>query len=229
MNSDFEKYMGKNSSRHHYIPQFLISGFTNSNGQLYIYDKIRDKIQNKPKPPKSIFFENDRNTIILPDKSESSIIEDFLFQEIDNTGSKVVNYFQDTQLDKIRFNEDNVAQFLYFLVCLFWRIPRNDFAIKELVKSAEIKINGIDADLLRKDEAFQKSQVSGVIRHTLKEMISNPENFKKFVNIHQVGQKVVVIGDNPLLFRKLSPEFSSFGKEDFIIGLTSNRIFSSTK
>lgn len=229
MDLDIEKYKGKNSSRHHYVPQFLISGFTNSNGELYIYDKIRDKIQNKPKPPKSIFFENDRNTIILPDKSESSIIEDYLFKEIDNTGSIVVKYFQDTQLDKIKFNDENIAQFLYFLVCLFWRIPKNDLAVKELVKSADIKISGIDSNLLKKDEAFQKSQVSGIIRHTLNEMISRPENFKKIVNIHQLGNSVLMIGDNPLLFRKLNPEFSLFGKEDFLIALTSNRIFSSTE
>jgi len=151
MDSDIEKYKGKNSSRHHYIPQFLISGFTNSNGKLYIYDKIRDKIQNKPKPPKSIFFENDRNTITLPDKSESSIIEDYLFKEIDNTGSMVVKYFQNNELDKIKFTDENNAQFLYFLVCLFWRIPRNDSAVKELVKNADITISGIDSDILKND------------------------------------------------------------------------------
>jgi len=60
-------------------------------------------------------------------------------------------------------------------------------------------------------------------------MISNSENFRKCVNIHQLGQNVLMIGDNPLLFRKLNPEFNSFGKEDFLIALTSNRIFSSTK
>jgi len=229
MNLNLDKYKRKTSSRHHYIPKFLINGFTNQQGKLYVYDKEKDFIQNNSRPPKSIFFEWDRNNITLPDKTESSIIEDFLFQEIDNIGSEVVKYFQETKLQEIQFNDDNVAQFLYFLICLFWRIPKTDFAVDDLVKNAEIRINGINPDILKKDKAFIKVQRTGIIRHTIKEMISNGESFKKFVNIHRIQDNILVIGDNPLLYRKLTQEFSSFGKEDFIIAISSNRIFSSTK
>lgn len=229
MNPEFEKYLKKNSSRHHYIPQFLISGFVNSKGEVFIYDKQKDKIQNKPRPPKSIFFEQDRNTIVLPDKTESSILEDLLFKEIDDIGSEVVKYFKDTELERIKFTDDNIAQFLFFLICLFWRIPKTDFAVKQLVKNADIKIKGIDSEVLRNSEAFQKTQRSGIIRHTIKEIVSNQESFEKFVNIHQMAKDILVIGDNPLLYRKLSPEFSSFGREDFLMAVSSNRIFSSTK
>ena len=229
MNLDLEKYKRKTSSRHHYIPKFLINGFTNQEGKLYVYDKEKDFIQDKSRVPKSIFFEWDRNNITLPDKTESSILEDFLFLEIDNTGSEVVKYFQETKLNEIQFTYDNIAQFLYFLICLFWRIPKTDFAVDQLVKSAEIRINGINPDILKKDKYFVKAQRAGIIRHTIKEMISNGESFKKFVNIHQIQDNILVIGDNPLLYRKLTQEFSSFGKEDFLIAVSSNRIFSSTK
>ncbi len=229
MNSDLEKYLKKNSSRHHYIPQFLISGFINSEGDVFVYDKQKDVVQNKSRPPKAIFFEWDRNTIILPDKTESSILEDLLFKDIDDIGSEVVKYFQNTNLEEIQFTDENIAQFLFFLICLFWRIPKTDFAVNQLVKSADIKMKGIDSEILKKSEAFQKAQRSGIIIHTIKEIISNQESFKKFVNIHQIPKDILVIGDNPLLYRKSSLEFSSFGKEDFLMAITSNRIFSSTK
>ncbi len=91
--TDFNKYLKKLSSRHHYIPQFLISGFANSDGLLYLYDKHKDKILKKPRPPKSIFFENDRNTLDLSNTTKTSIIEDFLYKEIDDKTSKVIKYY----------------------------------------------------------------------------------------------------------------------------------------
>ena len=229
MKYDFEKYRNKVSTRHHYIPRYLIDGFCNSEGLVFIYDKEEDKIKKNPRPPKSIFFENDRNNIVLPDNTESSILEETLYRDIDNVGSEIVKYFQNTELDKIAITDDNYAQFLYFLVTLFWRIPKTDDAVRELVKEAKIEIKGIDAEVLRSDEAFVKSQRAKIISHTLKEMMSDSKPISKMINIHKIPDDLLVIGDNPLLFKNENYEFKNFGREDFLIALTSNRLFVSSK
>ena len=229
MSNELDKYKIKNSSRHHYIPQFLINGFVNDNGLLYIYDKQRDKILNKPKPPKSIFFETDRNTIDLNNGIQSSILEDTLYQDLDNIGSDIVRYYQTSRLNEMDFSDDKSAQFLFFLISLFWRIPYTDFAVDNLMDNAVINSTGIDSEILRNDEAFRKSRRSGVMIHTIKEMLKNPKALSKFINLTQFSKGLLVIGDNPLLFRKTSSKFSDFGKEDFLIALTSNRMYSSTK
>lgn len=228
LDSDIEKYKRKNSSRHHYIPQFLIDGFTSAEGVVYVYDKNRSKILNKPKAPKAIFFERDRNNIDLPDNNQSSILEDILYREIDNLGSSIVKYFQDTELDKVEFNEDNVAQFLFFLISLFWRIPKTDFAVEDLIARADIESKGISPEILKRDDGFKKTKRPGLITHTIKEMINSSETSKKYINLHQMSNEILVLGDNPLLFKKMSTKFSEFGKEDFLIALTSRRIYSST-
>ncbi|WP_282015222.1 DUF4238 domain-containing protein [Marinifilum flexuosum] len=225
---NIDQFVKKHSSRHHYIPKFLIDGFKNDNGLLYVFDKTQNKILKNSKPPKSIFYEWDRNTIDLPEDKQSSILEDVLYSKIDNIISPVVRYFQKEELEKINFTEDNTAQFLFFLITLFWRIPLTDYATKDLIDRAEIISNGINPETLRNDPVFQKLQRSGLYKHTINEMMKYGNNVKKFINIHQMGQNLLVIGDNPLLFRKTINKFSEFGETDFLIALTSNRIYSST-
>lgn len=82
--------MKGNSNRHHYIPKFLINGFSNSEGTLYIYDKQKDEIKIKPRNPKSLFFEEGRNTVHIKEEQYSSIIEDYMYQNHDDISSKVV-------------------------------------------------------------------------------------------------------------------------------------------
>ena len=137
-NSELEKYLKNSSSRHHYIPKFLIDGFKDAKGLLYVFDKKQDKILKDRKAPKGILFERDRNTIVLPQNKKCSIIEDKLYSRIDNDLSKVVKFFQTEPLEKINFTEDNTAQFLFFLITLFWRIPLTDFAINDLISRAII-------------------------------------------------------------------------------------------
>ena len=86
--------MKSNSNRHHYIPKFLINGFKNSVGTLYVYDKQKDEIKRKPRSPKSLFFEEGRNTVHVKDDLYSSIIEDKIYQDHDDISSKVIRKLQ---------------------------------------------------------------------------------------------------------------------------------------
>src|SRR5690606_32502588 len=162
---DFDKYLNKPSSRHHYIPRFLLNGFTNSDGLLYIYDKQKDEILKRPRPPKSIFFENDRNTLELNSTTKSSIIEDSLYAEIDKKTSRVIKYYQKEELLKIDFPDEDNSLLLFFLVTLFWRIPKTDYAANNLLDNSIITADGVDVEMIKKDPAFRKVSRARLFKH----------------------------------------------------------------
>lgn len=225
---DFAKYLKINSSRHHYIPQFLINGFVNSNGLLYIYDKQKDKILHKQRPPKSIFYENDRNTLELDENTKTSIIEDLLYKEIDDRSSKVVKLYQTSELSKVDFNIEDNSTFLFFLISLFWRIPKTDYAANNLIDRSEITTESGDPEILRNDPTFRKINRAGLFKHHISEMKNFGEKGTKWLNIHQNENPVYVIGDYPILFKKQPSLFSAFNDTDILVAVSSTRIYSST-
>ena len=229
LNQYFKKFLEKKSSRHHYIPQFLINGFTNENGLLFIYDKQADKILAKQRPPKSIFFETDRNTVEVKDSIKSSIIEDYLYAEIDNKTSKVIKYFQTEKLSEIDFKIEDTATLLFFLISIFWRIPKTDYASEDLMERSIITAEGIDPEILRNDPAYKKLSRAGLFRHHIDEMINFGMKGKKWNNLHQNENPIYVIGDFPFLSRKKTNEFRKFNDTDILFAVSSTRIYSSTK
>jgi|21_taG_2_1085346.scaffolds.fasta_scaffold25067_2 hypothetical protein len=159
---------------------------------------------------------------------ESSIIEDLFYSKIDSESSKVVKYFQQENLEKVSFNIENTAQFEFFLINLFWRIPKTDFAVEDLMDRSEIKSKGIDPEILRNDPTYRKLKRTGLFKHHIDEMVKNGKNVRKSVNVHQSNGASYVIGDYPLLFRKTPRLFSEFGEVDFQIAISSKRLYSST-
>lgn len=226
--SDTYNIEQKNSTRHHYIPKFLIEGFKNSEGLLYVFDKEKNKILKNPRSPKSIFFEDDRNTVELTETLESSVLEDVLYSKIDNESSPIVKQYQKDPLNEIKFAPEDNAKFLFFLITLFWRIPNTDFAAEDVMNRTVISSSGIDPKVLQNDPTFRKMQRAGLFKHQIDEMIKFGKKGTKWVNIHQSGREIYVIGDNPILFKTVPGKFSEFNDIDFLIAVSSNRIFSST-
>ena len=223
-----ERFLKKESSRHHYIPRFLIDGFVNESGLLYVYDKHKDRILKNLQSSKSIFFETDRNTVETAIGIQSSVIEDLIYAAIDNETSPVIKYFQNEEISKVDFTDERIAKLLFFLVTLFWRIPYTDFAAKDLMERSAISAIGVDPEILRKDTTFQKMQRAGLFKHAIDEMVKTKTGRKTFVNVHQFSADLFVIGDNPMLFEKTPTLFSEFGELDYVFAVSSRRIFSST-
>ena len=224
----FSKYLNTISSRHHYIPKFFISGFANSDGLLYLYDKQKDEIFKNPRSPKSVFFELDRNTLELNSTTKISIIEDLLYKEIDDKTSKIIRRYQNEELSKIDFKTEDAAELLFFLISLFWRIPKTDYAANDLMERSTITTNGIDSEILRRDPAYRKISRAVLFKHHISEMKNFGTKGKKWINIHQNQNSHYVIGDYPILFRKQPVLFGEFNDIDILVAIGSNRIYSST-
>jgi hypothetical protein len=224
----FDKFFKQKSTRHHYIPQFLIKGFTSSNGLLHVYDKEADKVLSRQLPPKSIFFEVDRNSIEIKDMFKSSIIEDYLYTEIDNKTSRVLNYFRTEELSNLQFKIEDTATLLFFLISLFWRIPKTDYAVEDLMKRSIITADGIDPEILRNNPAYKKISRAGLFKHHIDEIKNFGMKGKKWSNIHQNNHPVYVLGDFPFLFKEQVNEFRKFNDTDILFAVSSTRIYSST-
>ncbi len=223
-----ENFFEKKSSRHHYIPQFLINGFTNSNGLLHIYDKQHDKILTKQRPPKSIFFELDRNTLEINDNLKSSIIEDNIYAGIDNLTSKIIKHYQIEKLSNIEFKIEETGTLLFFLISLFWRIPKTDYAAEDVMNHSTIISNSVDLEALKNDPAFRKLNRAGLFKHHVDEIRNHGMKGKKWNNIHQNTNPIYVIGDFPFLSRVQTNEFRKFNDTDILFAVSSTRLYSST-
>ena len=224
---DLSKYMNVLSTRHHYLPQFLLKGFANSDGLLFIYDKRQDKILKKARPPKSIFFENNRNTIEINEETKSSILEDVIYKDIDDKTCQVIKKYQSEKLEKIDFNSEETAKIISFLQFLFWRIPKTDNTVNDLIDRATNASESINFEFLRNDEVFRKFQRIYISAHSLREFKNSTQ--KKWVNLHQNNNSIYVIGDYPIVFRKAITKFSDFNDIDYLFAFSANRIYSSTK
>lgn len=217
------------SHRHHYIPQFLTEGFVNERGMLYVYDKKKDCILRNERPPKSVFYEFDRNTITLKKGLTTSIIEDYLFSKIDNDASAIIRQYRDQNLKEIQFSIDDTAAILFFLINLFWRIPTTEFAASDLLDRSDITSLGVDPEILRTDPAYRKILRTGFFKHHIDEMRQFGARGGSVINIHSNDYPIFLIGDNPIVFKRIPTEFSKFGESDFIFPLSVQRIYTSTQ
>jgi hypothetical protein len=225
---EFEKYLKVNSSRHHYIPQFLIKNFVDKNGMLYVYDKKKDEILSKQKAPKSLFFELNRNTVELTNELKSSILEDTVYSEIDTKMSKVIKYFQTEDLKNIDFKFEDTASLTFFLISLFWRIPKTDYASEDVIKRSIIHSENEEVEKLKENLALKKILRAGLFKHHVDEICQFGRKVTKWRNIHQNKKTTYVIGDYPFLLRRETNLFREFTDIDLLFAVSSTRIYSET-
>lgn len=218
------------SARHHYIPKFLIKGFTNDKNLLFIYDKQKDKILQNQRSPKSIFFENGRNTVSFPDSRKSSLWEDYFFQKLDNEYSTTVEQLQIKKIEDIDLKDKRlINDLLFFLINLYWRLPVTDYAFKDLMERVKIESKDIDPEELRKEEWFRKQTRTSLFSHTANEIhATKPTKENCYLKLSEFEADLFVLGDYPILYKSVPEMFSDLGYMDFLFAVSSKRIFSQT-
>jgi hypothetical protein len=93
------------TNRHHYLPQFYIKGFVNSTNKVFVYDKFENKFKNKELSPKQIFFEWNRNTLVI-DGEEDDFVEE-LYGNFETRISPAYNKIKD-QSGRIKYDATDV-------------------------------------------------------------------------------------------------------------------------
>lgn len=214
------------SSRHHYVPQFLIKKFTDDKGLLYVYDKERDVILKQQKSPKSIFFDWDRNTIDFSgakkDNLESlySALDHMLSQDLDNV------------LKSGSVTSEQLTSLILLATIQKWRVPNIDKDFNKLKTSLNqeklgIKIsfkgnNSLEAkkmiEHLEKSEIFKASSRTTLPFLPLRKpgkLIELHDN--SFINVNDEFPSL--IGDCNILEKS---NFDVNKIEDFVFSLSSS-------
>jgi len=225
----------KKQGKHHYIPRFLIKGFTNSDGEVWMYDKKYDQIKKKPVGPGGIFFEWGRNNLelngdILP------AIETEWFMYLDNFCKGVIKEFQEEKNTELLHNYDNVSKMQYFILHLYWRLPKTDFAFNYLINKSKISFkNKVTAEKendkelevkLKADKNFKKVERISIPNLIIKELKNYKLPSRICSKLIDKDRDIFLLGDYPMLFRKEPESFADIISQDFILAISSKRIYS---
>lgn len=224
---EIEKVLKYKSKDHHYIPQFLTKAFTNEKGLLYIYDKSKGKILDKQRPSKSIFFEEDRNTVSI-NGTKSSVIEDESYLILDNKCSEVIKKYQSAELNEIDFDENETEIILLFLITTYWRVPFTNFSSQDLLNSSKIIGGNVDEIEFKKDDFTKKIFRNTLFDHHINEINTKSKVQCKWNNIHRFQNDTFVLGDFPFVPKVMTNVFSEFNDRDILFAISSKRIYSST-
>jgi len=165
--------MGKiPSKKHHYLPRYYLKGFTNSQGNFFVYDKRADKIFSTN--PDASFFENNLNTVTLPSGKRSDFLES-LYSEIENQFWNSLDIVRKSTPNTLIKPLDKMNLFL-FVLFLHWRLPSNIEFVERLSERFFSGDNELDY--------FKLASKTGntVPKEVIKKITSSPA-FKKLAKM----------------------------------------------
>lgn len=212
------------SSRHHYIPRFLIKNFADEKNLLWVYNKKEKRILKTQQSPKAIFFEWDRNLFDINGTPGDNIEK--MYGEVDNLLARALE-----NILKTHNMTGRELTFMIYLVSLMkWRIPKVDVDARELVKDLLIEdlgiaIRPIDPNVAVTSEALESIRKMGIINETKRLLLSVQPLLNSTVldEIHNncfitsYDEFPAVLGDCPII-EKAETDFKTLG--DFIFPLS---------
>lgn len=183
----------------------------------------------KPMAPKSVFFENDRNSLFL-EAGKTDFIEQ-VYSQIDDACAPALEKLRN--LDGREISTDILLGVKHFINTLFWRTPATDLTVDSFIDSLskeELKFSLTDKEgnpapeevfnAWLKDPDFRKAYRGslGLINYRI---IKNEEvHHWKFYFSQTEGFHVT--GDNPIIFKDASATHPE--DTDFIIPLASGNL-----
>lgn len=216
------------SSRHHYLPEFYVKNFADSDGLIYIYNKETKRMEGK-RSPKSVFFEWDRNTFSFNGVETDNVEK--LFGDFDNhIAPDIMNVLRNKH-----FAPEEVMSIVVLAANLKWRTPASDdmfSTIREDVSAEDlsIKIKIKNPTLVSDDKVTSEIENSEIFKEAKRLLLSvRPllEHGKQmeiyqnsFLNIYDRFPSI--IGDVPVI-EKPNSDFRKL--ENFIFPLSPSTTF----
>lgn len=217
------------SRRHHYIPQFFIKNFADSDGLVYIFNKQEFRLVTKKQSPKSVFFENDRNSVNIAGTKTDSLEK--LYAELDAYFAGDIKEILKTKI----VTPEALTSVVSLASLLKWRIPgiderfegiKNDASLEDL--SIEIRLKGTRTKAEK--DAIAHLEKSDLFKETKRILLSirpflEGEKLLKIHNnsfIYTNDHFPAVLGDCPIIERFTS-DFRDIG--EFVFPLNTFNTF----
>ncbi|WP_343748178.1 DUF4238 domain-containing protein [Fluviicola sp.] len=125
------------SSKHHYIPKFLIKKFADEKGKVWVYNKEKKRFDKDPKSPAGVFYELNRNTFDL-NGTTSDIIEK-RYSKIETMLSPVLTRVLQSQT----LNGTDLTWLIYLASLMKWRVPAQDDGVRKMLRSIDVQALGL--------------------------------------------------------------------------------------
>jgi Protein of unknown function (DUF4238) len=107
---------------HHYVPQFLLSRWCQSNGKLTVYSRAQGRVITSELHPRSTAFERDLYAFKMgPQDRRQAIETDFMSKRIDSPAAPIVQKIVDGKLASL--TADERSDFTRFILSLRARHP----------------------------------------------------------------------------------------------------------
>ncbi len=218
------------SHRHHYIPQYFIDGFTNEEHLLWVYDKKKDTILKKPRPSKSLFYEEYRNSVDFGAEQPQPIFEEG-YCVLDNLLPAAVRLLiSETNIDNDIFKEI-VAHLNVLVIDLFWRNINTDFYFDLLLKYSMLTITVHNQKLTKQDikhlqdqpgfkQVVRMNMAKTALKHATQK--DQDKQFTAELIVFPVDQ--LCLGDMPFLFKSAPIEDNDLVNLPALIPVSSRKL-----
>ncbi|HEY4198263.1 MAG TPA: DUF4238 domain-containing protein [Mucilaginibacter sp.] len=220
-------------SKHHYLPQFYLRGFTNGDGHFMIYlvKEQRFKQDGKAFTPASHFFLPDDNTITT-DGVPDHYLEEF-YSGMESRYARILEKIKAVD-QKFGLDAQEVVLLNYFAGELYWRVPSQRNLINtatDLHQLNQLGVAVIDKKTMRQIDPDQFAEA----------VKADPSYFQRLRNVLPAttywnlmdctwpatvktfpGNFPPICGDNPVILRH--PEKADPFLDDLIFSLAPNKV-----
>ena len=222
--------------KHHYLPQFYLKGFTNEEGNYYVFDKKTEEIR-KTNPLNS-FFVNNRNTSIMKDV-RFVLLED-IYAQFDSLTAPQLEIIRNSTIEDLDLGTEAFHRVKMFITQMYWRVPRSDEELEKMIDKLTFADTGFDI----KNKTTGKSVATKELQEQLKEadlfrkmyriflpLISYQEKYRmndfENLRVYFRPNKFQLTSDNPLIIKEFK-DFRSLN-EEMLFPISCDKIFVHTR
>lgn len=218
------------SHRHHYKPESFQANFCNPDGKLYRFDKKTGKVERKAFSPKQLFFEWDRNTVMMGDIPAS--LPETIYQKNETLTAPRLNALATEPTATGLLTQDRMLGALGFVAAQWVRSPQRDshFAVKAFDR---LKFALSDNPSIREDPACILGILDGI---QLERSFLSAERFLQYFksgkafeqpaysHVGQMDIPFLVLGDHPVIYLN-TPKRNEDVFRNFVFPLSSQRLY----
>lgn len=227
-------------AQHHYIPEFYLQGFTDSQNHFFIFDKQTKKIW-KSGPEKS-FKKNNYNTGTILSPKTGKLYTDDLPEKVlghfENRSSVALSEIRNSTKEDDILTPERLYAIRFFIVSSFWRSPATDQLKSEIIKTLSFEDMGFG--IFNKDTGKRNVEAERIVNsidlwqkmyQILIPVTSFTDKFRKLNaddwRLYYRNSNFHVTTDLPVIYEQYK-DFSSL-HEELIFPLSSKHLIVSTK
>lgn len=139
-----------------------MKGFTNDSGTFAIYDKKKNSLKKGLFYPKSHFFEFDRNTIEI--NGEKTDLIEKSYQKLEEKTKSIFEELQKAN-SHIQLDATKIFDLQLFVLSTYWRIPRTDGELNELLNSSNFSEFGFNIINSQTGKSAPKTRIDELLNN----------------------------------------------------------------